>query len=785
MDNYKMFFIRPMTALCAVLLFAASMNAVAAAVRSTPVLNQILPRGMQRGTEITLLFQGQRLFGTQECLFYDTGIEVKSIEQVDNNQVKVTVAVSADCRLGEHVAQLRTSTGISDYRNVFVGALEEIKEVEPNSEITSPQKIDTNRTVNGVIQAEDVDYYQIEATKGQRVSVEIEAIRLGFMFDPYIAIQDAKGNELKAVDDCTLTKQDGHFSIVAPEDGNYTIMVREASYGGNNNCRYRLHVGNFPRPALAFPAGGKVGDSVEVQFLGNPSGPIKQTVEVVEENGFRDGIFCRDESGISPSPVPFVVSNLNSVREAEPNNSFAEEKAATLPIAFDGQISEGDPADFHRFTAKKGETWVIDCLARRIGSRLDPVMNVYFAKNKKHIIGNDDFQRKPDSQIRFKVPEDGDYFVRVADHLKRGGDEFVYRLQIEKPKPSLTVGIRRNDRFTQRRQQIVVPQGNRFALLMDASRKDFGGEIKLLANSLPAGITMHCKPMAANMTFMPVVFEAAADAKIDGGLFELKGSHVDDSKNIVGGYRCRADLVLGEPNNTLYYPCYVDKVAAAVVDAVPFKLEMVPPKAPLLQNGSTALTIKIHRDEGFDKDILLQFPFRSPGVGTNYQIRAKKDKTEIKYPLNANSKAQTGKWPMYVIGYADNNGQAWVSTQLAELEIAPPRVKIQMARTSVTRGESAEMACTVEQLIEFEGQATAELLGVPPHVTTNSPLKFDKSTSSLVFKFETTEKAPTGKHRPFVRVTIPYEEEAMVANAGKGELLINKPRPAKKKVAVK
>ncbi len=775
-------------ALAILLCCVVSFNGLASAgtcAPGTPVLTQIVPRGMQRGTEKTITFVGARLFDAEEVLFYDDGFEVKKIEQVDANNVKVTVSCSESCRIGEHVAQLRTASGVSDYRNFFVGALPEVDEAEPNSEFTTPQKIELGSTINGVILNEDVDWYQIEATKGQRISVEIEAIRLGFMFDPYIEIRDAAGNELMKCDDCPLTKQDGHFSIHAPADGTYIVMVRDTSYGGNPNCRYRLHVGDFPRPALVFPAGGKFGETKEVTFLGDPAGPMTQSVSLPSAEGFRNGLFCKDDKGVSPSPLPFLMSNLESEEEVEPNNGFLKQSALSLPIAIDGRIGEGDDTDFHRITAKKGETWIVDCNARRIGSPLDPVMNIFYAKNKKHIIGNDDLDRKPDAQIRFQVPEDGDYFVRIKDHLGRSGDDYIYRLQIEKPKPNLTVNIRRNDRFTQRRQQIAIPKGNRFGLLMDASKKNFSGEIKLIADSLPAGVTMQCRPMVANMTFMPVVFTATEDATIGGGLFDINATHVDDTKNIKGGYRLRADLVLGLPNNTLYYPCFVDKAAVAVLEPVPFKLELIPPKAPLVRDGSTTVKVKIHRDEGFDQDVHLQFPFRPPGVGTNYQVKVPKDKSEFDYPLNANAKAQIGKWPIYVLGVSNVKGQAWVSTQLSELEIGEPRVKMQMPMTSVIRGESAEMTCAIEQLIPFEGEATAELLGVPPNVKTNSPLKFNAKTESLTFKFETNEKSPPGKHGPFIRVTIPHNGSKMVSNAARGQLRINKPRPVKKKVAAK
>lgn len=78
------------------------------ATASTPRLNTILPRGVKAGGEYVLKFSGSRLAGAEQVFFYDTGITVVSIEQVDANNVNVKVNVAADCRIGEHVAQLRT-----------------------------------------------------------------------------------------------------------------------------------------------------------------------------------------------------------------------------------------------------------------------------------------------------------------------------------------------------------------------------------------------------------------------------------------------------------------------------------------------------------------------------------------------------------------------------------------------------------------------------------------------------------------------------------------------------
>ena len=53
--------------------------------------------------------------------------------------------------------------------------------------------------------------------------------------------------------------------------------------------------------------------------------------------------------------------------------------AAELPLALNGRIEKAGDVDFFKFTAKKGQVWEIECYARRIGSPVDPVVNIYKA----------------------------------------------------------------------------------------------------------------------------------------------------------------------------------------------------------------------------------------------------------------------------------------------------------------------------------------------------------------------------------------------------------------------
>ena len=104
-----------LNASCAVAIKPLSTNGPVV-VLSSPALTLITPRGVQRGATHTLRFSGARLETAQEVFLYDSpGIKVHEIKKINANNVDVTVEVSPETRLGEHVAQIRTLHGISDY----------------------------------------------------------------------------------------------------------------------------------------------------------------------------------------------------------------------------------------------------------------------------------------------------------------------------------------------------------------------------------------------------------------------------------------------------------------------------------------------------------------------------------------------------------------------------------------------------------------------------------------------------------------------------------------------
>jgi hypothetical protein len=781
--NYQhpVFFCGCFVALC---LFAAFEASVVEA--STPRLSVILPRGVQRGHEHTIEFVGDRLSTTEEVFFYDDGMTALEIKAINDKKVQVKIKVDADCRLGEHFVQLRTKHGVSDYRSFHIGHLPGVAEKESNNDFETAQPIEQNVTIDGLITSGDVDVFSFVAKQGQRLSCEVQAMRLGQFFDSTIELYDAAKKRIAWSDDSALGKQDGFFSVTVPESGKYFVLVRDVEFGGSGTTRYRLHVGDFFRPAIVFPLGGQPGQKVELEFLAD-QGPAFAVAkhEVTLPGNPGDRLLGLPENLTSPTPLKFRINDLENAFEQPKNQGFTEIKnPPAAPIALNGRIEAPGDIDFYKFKAKKGKTYRVHTYARELGSGLDPVNHVY-GPDKKFIRYSDDVSRKADCQLDFTASAGGDYYVRVTDHLGRGQQNFVYRIEITERQPELAFGIKRVDRYSQQRQTIAVPRGGRYAVLMDFQKQAYDGEVTLVSGNLPLGLALQAQPMRRGINRMPVVFEVDENAKLGGQLVEFKAEgKIDDENSVVGQFRNHADLSLGPPNNAVYYSGRVDKLAMAVVERLPFSVDLEEPKVPLVRNGQMQIPIVVNRDEGFDAPIRVEFPYRPAGIGARGYVTIPKGKSSGVYAINANSKALLGEWPICFIASANFKGPAWTASNLKTLEVGEPYVTAKIQRLSLERGQSGELICSLAHLSPFEGQATARILNGPPNVTIESEKKFTKDTKELRFKVVTTDKSPVGKHASlFCQVLVPLNGQQMVSRAANATILI-KPVVQKNKQVV-
>lgn len=742
------------------LLNAAALACGTALFAAYPTFTSTKPNGGQRGTEVKLTVTGERLDDFEGLIFFSPGFTQKSVEKVEKNKVELTIGIAADVPPGNHLMRVRTKTGISHARQFFVGIFPNVEEKEPNSDFDTPQVIQMNQTVEGLIQNEDVDYYRIGLKKGQRLSVEVDGLRLGYtVFDPFLAIIDKNRFEKVISDDTILHRQDGYCSYVAEEDGDYTVMIRESSYRGGGNSFYRLHVGSYRRPDVVYPAGGKIGSTMKVRFI-ERDGSFEEDAQLPQEADPGFMMFSKSQEP-APSGNPFRLVTFDNTLEAEPNDEQAKATvaAAGAPIALNGIIEKPGDIDFFKLPLKKGMTLEVQAFAQSLGSPLDSVVNVYNTKGG-NLTGNDDGggRRRLDSKFKVNIPADGDYFVRVTDHLERGGPNFVYRLELVAAEPEVYFASPQftvND--THYRQFIAVPKGGRYATLVNISRNNISGDFKFDAQNLPQGVKLLTEVAPKDLGSMPLLFEAAPDAPLGHQVSPVKLLPTDPNTKITGKLRQEFDIVRN--GNVVYYTEIEDKLPVAVVEEAPYSLEIVKPAVPLVNNGILELKVVAKRKEGFKAPIRVFMIWKPNGVSSLGEQTIAEGQNECTFQLDANGAAPAGAWKLTVMGEAEaGNGRYYNASPFTEIVTAPASISAPaIPLVAVEQGKEAVMVAKLEMLQPFEGEATAQVLGVPETIPIE-PAKITKDTKEVAFKVKTDAKSPIGKQANlFVRVDVPVK----------------------------
>jgi hypothetical protein len=772
----------PMSSIRHLILTAAALTLGANLFAAYPNFTGTKPNGGQRGTDVKLTITGERLADFESLIFFSPGFTLKSVDKVDARQVDVTVAIAPNVAPGNHLVRVRTKSGISHTRQFFVGIFPNVEEKEPNSEFDAPQVIQMNQTIEGVVQNEDVDYYSIPLKKGQRISLEVDGLRLGYtVFDPFLAIIDKDRFEKVLSDDTILHRQDGYCSYVAEEDGNYTLMIRESSYRGGGTSFYRLHVGGYRRPDVVYPAGGKIGTKTKVRFI-ETNGSFEEEVQVPNEIEPGYMLFSKSQEP-APSGNPFRTVTYDNTLEAEPNDEFAKANPS-IPgdaIALNGIIEKPGDIDHFKMTLKKGMSLAVEAFAQGIGSPLDSVVNVYNDKGGS-LSGNDDGggQRRLDSKFKIAIPADGDYFVRVTDHLDRGGPNFVYRIELVAAEPEVYFASPQftvND--THYRQFIAIPKGGRYATLVNVSRVNVSGDFKFDAPGMPQGTKLLTEGVSKDINDAPLLFEAAADAPLGHQTVPIKLLPTDPATKVKGKLRQEFDVVRN--GNVVYYTEIEDRLPVAVVEEAPYSLEIVKPAVSLVANGVLDLKVVAKRKEGFKAPIRVFMIWKSPGVSCLGEQTIAEGATECSFNLDAKNTVTDGKWNYTVMGEADaGNGRIYNASPFTEVStttayLTAPAIPL----VAVEKGKETVMIAKLEHLKPFEGKATAQVLGVPDTIKIE-PAEITKDTKEVSFKVITDDKSPIGKQANlFVRVDVPVAGGTTTHRVALGSILrIDAPRKA-------
>ena len=448
--------------------------------------------------------------------------------------VIVELTVDADATPGDRELRLVSGAALSNPIRFQIGTVDEVNELEPNDTdlpssvwrssgenadddpmallsglqldfwnsqgrdgfptIRQLPVLDLPIVVNGQIRRGDVDRFKFRATAGERLVIGVRARHLiPFLADAvpgwFQAAVTLFGPDGKLVAEASSYRTDPDPLILCevPQDGVYTLEIRDSIFRGRNDFIYRISIGQTPLVTSIFPLGGRANQPLTVDLRG---WNLPENVAVLDTKGDSAGI--RQLTSLKgvwlPYPIRYAVDTLPEMIEKEPNDDMQTARKLMLPVIVNGRIDKPGDVDCFRFSGRAGQKVVLDVAARSLGSPLDGVLELLDASGTL-VAFNDDRAdcegpnigletHHADPYLMVELPSSGEYIVRLYHSGSQGGPEYAYRLRISLPRPDFEVFVTPSgltlDRNPKTFQAFVL-------------RKDgFDGEIRLqLKNGFP------------------------------------------------------------------------------------------------------------------------------------------------------------------------------------------------------------------------------------------------------------------------------------------------------------
>jgi hypothetical protein len=757
------------------------------------------PRIAQRGTTVAVTIQGICLKDAREIVFYKPGIRAVSIEVLPKlahpiglahggrieEQILCKFEIAPDCVPGEHPFRIRTATEITSLGTFQVTPFPVMDENEQgynsNDSIQTAVPVTTNLTVRGKMGPSgrgDVDVYRVPVVAGDRLSVEVDSVRIsdvhygGSEYDLAVRILDESGRELASNDDNPLHLQDPVTAVKVPRDGFAFVEVKRSLFVPADKD-YCVHIGRNRRPLVAYPAGGQAGTVQAIELLGDPLGSFTESISVPGSGAFEYFGDAPSSITLRSSPFPNVLEDVDA----------AVTRVAQLPAALNGRIDRRDDVDAFRVTVKKGDRYRVRVFAATLGSPIDPTLRIRAMDaaggmgaveveaddtqlNERDIFGTGFRSRGGlkdilDPSVIWEPKAGGDYVLELVDTSGSGGATAIYRIEVEPAVNSIHTVLTSTAFDWEeciRTSGLAIPHGNRWTVnvsLPQGQGTSFRGELDLIAHGLPEGVRLQAGRVPAGRTVWPVQFIADSSSKPGCALITLEARPVDATQKCESRSQQSIPFI-NHSGGDAWRTVRLDHFVLAVTEASPFSVEIKAPPVALVRGGELAIPVKIARRKDFNEPVEFQCDWVPPGVSVQPATIIPAGESEGVLRITGELNAPLGSCPIVVSATTTREdldaylgtGRIRVSSEIVDLSIAEPYVELASQPESIRRGERKKYVWSIQQKSPFEGAATVRLLGLPKGVSVIEPQPtLTRDSRQIAFEIEATNEALLGSVR--------------------------------------
>lgn len=444
-----------------------------------PELTTIRPLGLVSGVTNTITLIGENLSGATK-LWTSFPPSVRSLEDwndtvVTSTQVTIRVTIPPLYFLtglppvGIGALQLVISNGCTPFHLLMVDDMRSAVEVASNKTFAAAQRLDPPLAVDGNTDELSFDFYKFRAKKGQRLTIEVVAQRIGSRLDPVLRLLDAKTNEIAYCDDDPRIGRDSRLQLKVPATGEYVLEVRDINYGGGSQFQYRLRIGDFPVTSVPFPMAAVGGSNLTVSVL-SPNRDDIQTAKVsIPLRMERVSVPVKYKRGSGWSWVSLLASSVTEISEREPNDKTNNATAISIPGALNGRFEQTNDVDFYRFEASKDQRLVFRGRNRSLGSPCDLYMEIHDTAGK--MIAEYDPTGPDEGVLTNQFKEAGTYYLMVEELNRFGGPDLAYRIEVQPLLPGFDLSVDVN--------KLEISTNGTAELKVTAVRRNYDGPIQL------------------------------------------------------------------------------------------------------------------------------------------------------------------------------------------------------------------------------------------------------------------------------------------------------------------
>lgn len=635
-------------AAAALLAWASIQASPAAAQTGYPMLMSLAPTALQAGTSGTAsLASRYALDGATAVLVSGSGVTGRAVPEPEpaaaqpaaqpagkpkpKESLTVVLEAAADAVPGVRDLRVVTPLGVSTVGQLLVVRDPVVVEsppaaggaaaLPPGGAAPHAQEVPLPAAVCGAIsKAEEVDRYRFRVEPGTALGFNVWCMRLEDRVhdlqqhaDPILVVRDPRGAIVAASDN--EFRGDPALWHAFREGGEHTLEIRDVRYLGNPHWTYCIEISSRPIVQTVFPLAVAAGAVPPLAPLGLGT---RETLAARLADprpapaGLAELTLTIDELGRQRQRLVLAADGVGG-EVAGDNDTVALAAAIAVPTAFNGLLERPGDVDCFAFEARKGQRYDLGVFAARLGAETDAHLRILDAKGGQLALSDDvtiGKRRLSDAAIEgWTAPADGRFVAEVRDLHLRGGERFVYALEVRESRPWFEL-------FADTDKTLVAP-GTAGVLFVRAVRHNgFNGAIQLAVEDLPPGVTASCgrilpgkeqdgcivfaAPSAAGPLAAPIRIRGSGRQEGDPAAPELTAEAVVYQETYLPG------------GGRGHWP--VEAHVVAVSAPADIRRVAVGETAVRLAPGeSRALEIEIERAEGFTANVLLEATYSHLG----------------------------------------------------------------------------------------------------------------------------------------------------------------------------